>query len=101
MRIVYGLVNGTIRPSLSRNYNIPTSVLKRPIGKKATLDEIQAVWGLKLNGCSMQEVSDKTGIPFNKVKLIWYYKNIDKSQLPSSTTIESVVGDENHVRVNE
>lgn len=76
MSYIYGLISGKNRPDLVKHYNIPSSVLKRPIGKKASSEEIAKVWELKREGCSMKEVSEKTNIPVNKVKLIWYYKNI-------------------------
>lgn len=73
---LYKLASGSTRADLYKHFTIPKSVLKRPIGKKASPEEIEKVKNLKASGYSMKEVSEKTSIPLNKVKLIWYYKHV-------------------------
>ena len=76
---IYQLLSGSARKDIILQYDInKQTLLKRPISKKATKSEVDQVWTLKAqNHFTMKQISEITGIPFNKVKLIWYYKNIN------------------------
>lgn len=73
--LVYGLASGTVRSDISKLYTLPESIYKhKHTNKRADKDTKMLILELKSKGYGAKQISEETGINFQVVKNVYYYR---------------------------